>query len=92
MPNFKKTVVERTLLRKLGATREEGRDHTKFRLYDDEEIFVAQTKTSRGHSDIDSEVISKMAAQLGVSGRYWADLCRCNGSREEYLRKAADLV
>ena len=85
MVALKASLVARTLERKLGALRSEGRKHIKFRIYDDTNTLVALTQMSRGWSDVEDNMISILARQLSIPRSFWLELCRCDHDRSAYL-------
>lgn len=86
MAGLESDKVEKTLLRKMGAERKEGRDW-QYIIYNDQKKQVARTRLSKGpkHSLGPNRVV-EMAHQLGLeTARQFHDLVNCTLSREKAL-------
>ena len=80
---LKKSAIERALTGKLGCE-VENKGHRVFLFSVDGEV-VAKTHTSHGgDEDLRDPLIAKMAEQLGVSKRFFAEVVQCTKSRAEF--------
>ena len=84
-PALIRAEVERALVCKLKMT-QSADDHRRYVLIVDGAI-VAKTfvSTGSGYKTIGSELVSKMANQLGVPTGFFAEIVSCTKSREDYL-------
>ena len=85
MAALKASLVARTLEKKLGAHRSDGRKHIKFHICDDTNNLVARTEMSRSWSVVDDTLLSVLARELHIPRPFWLELCRCDHDRSAYL-------
>ncbi len=78
--------VEKALLNKMQAVRQEGRDW-KYIIYNDKKKQVSRTRLSKGAKHIlRPNRVSEMAHQLGLqTSQQFQDLVNCTLSRKEAL-------
>ena len=76
-----------------GFRRREGARHTHLILHDDSGLpLPVLTLVSRGHKEIAPNILSRMAKQLRLTNRQFADLLDCPLEAEEYLAIALDAL
>lgn len=83
--------LEACLREKLRAAKSEGR-HKKYRILDDDGVYVGWTELSRSWRDqeqLSSDMVQRIKRQLGISRTAdLVDLIGCPLSRDEYIALA----
>jgi hypothetical protein len=84
MPAYKVAQIHNALESKLQATVDKSGDHVRFLIYDGQTL-VSRTYYSHGTREIGDRLMSAMARQMGLSNRFWIELCRCDHDRAAFL-------
>ena len=84
MPAYKIAQIHKALESKLQAKIVKSSDHIRFFIYDGPTL-VSRTYYSHGAKEIDARLMGVMAKQMGLSNRFWIELCRCDHDRTTFL-------
>lgn len=80
--------VRKTLVLKLKAKEDRSRKHLRYKVFDDNGTFVAATHISHGVSDINDDLLTLMARQLGIRTSELRAIIICELNRLDYLKLA----